>query len=1072
MNDHLPVPDLEARERALDPATSFIVQAPAGSGKTELLIQRSLVLLATVERPEELLAITFTNKAASEMHKRIFDALHAARRKPRPEAGHAARTWDLARAVLGRSDARDWNLEENASRLKVQTIDGMCLAIAHRMPVLSRFGAPLQPTEEADRHYLEAARNVLAILEDRRDPAAADVAKLLVHVDNEARKAEALLAALLRRRDHWIRNVPRARDRRGLERAIDALRRMEVERLLVLWPVGRSHPVEGNLSAAGVLEGWIAWAGAALTKEGKWRANLPMREQLAGDHALLAAVQLVRALPPASYGEVQWQALEAMVRLLPRAIAELRLVFAARGEADFVEIAQGALAALGTPDDPTDLLLAFDYRVRHILVDEFQDTSFTQFELLERLTAGWEPGDGRTLFAVGDPMQSIYRFRQAEVGLFLAARRDGIGHVQLEPLTLTANFRSQAGLVQWVNGTFRPMMPVAEDVAAGAVPFSDSRPVHADSGEAVGIHPFFDRDRLSEARCVAEVVRRARDLDPKGTTAILVRSRSHLLEIVPALRAAGLALRAVEIEPLGQRPVIQDLLSLTRALSHLADRTAWLSLLRAPWCGLTLADLHALCAPGEARDPPTVWEQMGDAERVAQLSADGRGRLERTRAILAETQSQRFRAPLRDVVEGAWLRLGGPAALETASDLGDADIFLDLVEQYEDAGALTDLEAFTARAQSLHALPDPEAGGELQAMTIHKSKGLEFDTVILPGLGSPTGKDPRELLLWLERPASEGRDGLIVAPINAKGSDEDRLYELVRAFDRQKSGHETARLLYVAATRARKRLHLTGCVARDEAGASKPPAKGTLLEKLWPVVAGDFARAAGACAGPSGADDLPPVVPDRSLDQSLRRLPAGWRAPSVAQAVGWTAPAEEDATDTSIEYSWAGETARRVGTVAHRWLQRMAEDSLQGWDAARVGALAGTFRAGLAEAGVAEPELDAAARRVGEVLLGALADERGRWVLGPRAQAHCEYRLSMVADRRVRHLTLDRTFVEDGCRWIVDYKTSAHEGADREAFLDLQQARYAGQLQGYALAVGGPVRMGLYFPLLRGWRAW
>ncbi len=106
-------------------------------------------------------------------------------------------------------------------------------------------------------------------------------------------------------------------------------------------------------------------------------------------------------------------------------------------------------------DAPEDLALALGQRIRHILVDEFQDTSYTQFELLEKLTAGWEPGDGRTLFLVGDPMQSIYRFRQADVSLFLKARLEGIGAIRLEPLTLSVNFRSRPEIVEWVNRTFR-----------------------------------------------------------------------------------------------------------------------------------------------------------------------------------------------------------------------------------------------------------------------------------------------------------------------------------------------------------------------------------------------------------------------------------------------------------------------------------------------------------------------------------------------------------------------------------------------------------------------------------------
>ena len=175
-------------------------------------------------------------------------------------------------------------------------------------------------------------------------------------------------------------------------------------------------------------------------------------------------------------------------------------------------MAQAALRALGEDDAPTDLALALDYRVQHLLVDEFQDTSITQYELIEKLTAGWQPGDGRTLFAVGDPMQSIYRFREAEVGEFLrtwTSRR--IGGVALEPVRLSANFRSQAGIVDWINAVFAPMMPAHEDAAAGAVPYAPSAAVHPSlPGSAVEVHPFFDGDDEGEATRVVELVAHVR----------------------------------------------------------------------------------------------------------------------------------------------------------------------------------------------------------------------------------------------------------------------------------------------------------------------------------------------------------------------------------------------------------------------------------------------------------------------------------------------------------------------------------------------------------------------------------
>src|SRR5712672_3193948 len=184
-------------------------------------------------------------------------------------------------------------------------------------------------------------------------------------------------------------------------------------------------------------------------------------------------------MPPPRYEDRQWEALEAIPALIFPAVSHLKIIFGETGKADFTELAHGALRALGSVDDPSDLLLSLDQRISHILVDEFQDTSFSQFELIAKLTSGWTGtheagGDGRTLFRVGDPMQSIYRFREAQVALFIQAKHAGLGALRLEPLTLSTNFRSQQGIVEWVNASFSRVLPAAEDETSGAVVYSPS----------------------------------------------------------------------------------------------------------------------------------------------------------------------------------------------------------------------------------------------------------------------------------------------------------------------------------------------------------------------------------------------------------------------------------------------------------------------------------------------------------------------------------------------------------------------------------------------------------------------
>jgi ATP-dependent helicase/nuclease subunit A len=751
---------------------------------------------------------------------------------------------------------------------------------------------------------------------------------------------------------------------------------------------------------------------------------------------LREALIALRAAPPPKYTETQWEALEAILALLNPALAQLLALFGERGEVDFTQIAHGALLALGTPEEPTDLLLSMDARVRHLLVDEFQDTSNSQWELLERLTAGWQEDDGRTVFVVGDPMQSIYRFRDAQVGLFLHARRSGLPGVKLEPLTLSTNFRSQAKIVEWVNQAFPHVLPAAEDESSGAVPYSPSVPFH--EAEAKG-EPTLDTfaDREGEARRVVELVRAA-----KGRTAILVRNRKHLDAIVPALKDAGIRFRAVEIEQLGEKQVVQDLYALTRALTHLADRVAWLAILRAPWCGLTLNELSEFF---EGRNDRAIWELMQEQPRLARM-----------REVLAPALANRLRGTLRDGVEGVWLALGGPACVEDATDLEDAEIFLDELERLEEAGELTDFSALASSLEDLYALPDVNAGEDaVEIMTVHKAKGLEFDTVIVPGLDRPPRTGRKPLFAWRSLPG--GR--LLLAPIDETGGEKEPLYQYVRELDKQAEDIEAGRLLYVAATRAKSRLHFLACLKVDEDGVLKMPAKRSLLGIAWRALEDAVRLPETVVAGSEVKMSIPAG--------ELRRLPADFGTPEAPEASKWKS-AEEGREKEQIEFSWVGETARHMGTVVHAWLHRIADDELKGWDAAKVAGARAAVRGQLSARGVSGAELEAATERVLEALRNSITDQKGRWVLGPHPEASSEYRIrtperGYVIDRLIRDA--------NGTRWVVDYKTSRHEGADIEGFLDREQKRYATQLDAYAAAFGGASR-GLYFPLHAGWREW
>jgi ATP-dependent helicase/nuclease subunit A len=1083
------IPDAAARERALDPARSFIVQAPAGSGKTELLVQRYLVLLARVEQPESVVAITFTRKAAGEMRRRVLDALTAAA-GPEPGEPHQAKTWRLGCAARARDAAMGWDLARNPNRLRIRTIDSLCEALVQRMPWASRLGAPPEIVEHAEGLYREAARRTIGLVEDATYGPHLEI--VLLHLDNDFAALEDLLASMLARRDQWLRHiagVEAAAARPVLERelrrvvtdVLEGTRAATPEFLADDLPalarnaaarVKPGHAIAACAGLAGLpgastgdLPAWLGIAAMLLTEEGKWRTRLTRREgfppsapedkarlqellgELAGCDEFRVCLHGLRSLPPTVFDERQWEVLAALLPVLMAAAGELQLVFGERGQADFTEILLRATAALGGEGDPTPLALALDYRIQHLLIDEFQDTSLSQFDLIERIVAGWEPGDGRTLFLVGDPMQSIYRFRQAEVGLFLHAARQGLGPVHLELLRLTANFRSGEGLVDWVNNAFATALADPDDVATGAVRFSPSVAVKPAGRDAVTVHPFTGgEDDETEAARVVEVVRDSRARDPNASIAVLVRARTHLPSILRALRRAGLRYRAIEIDELGDIATTRDLLALTRALVHAADRVSWLAILRAPWCGLTLADLDALAA-GTIRE--SLWDLMRDEARVARLSADGQERLRRTRGALEEALARRS-APLRVWVESCWVALGGPACAAEAGEMENALAFLDLLERL-DRGGGADIDALAEETSRLYAGADPQADGTLQVMSIHKAKGLEFDVVIVPGLGRAPRSDSGRLLAWLERPSGHGAPGLLLAPIRPAGPGTDPLYQYVNGVEQEKTRNEAGRLLYVAATRARRHLHLLGRVS----GSLHKPNRNTLLSHLWTAVAQAFVGRAAAAEDVS-VPSIPPAP--------LRRLRGEWKLPAPPPPV----PVATEAPEAEPElpsFEWVSDTLRHVGTVVHRVLA-----------AERIEVRRPAIEVALRTLGVPGAEIAEAAAKVERAVAATLEDPRGRWILDPSHQdVRAEYPLTGVLDGRVVSVRMDRTFVDEhGVRWIVDFKTGEHAGGDREAFLDKERERYRKQMTEYrrlfAQLDPRPIQMGLYFPLLGGWR--
>jgi ATP-dependent exoDNAse (exonuclease V) beta subunit len=1128
--------DALARATALDVTRSFIVQAPAGSGKTELLTQRFLALLAVVERPEALLAITFTRKAAAEMRNRILEALRLCgdqQSKLRPE------TRALASRVLQIDAQREWGLLANPSRLRVLTIDSLNQSLARRLPVLSGLGAGLGVDEDGAKLHELAAERLLSHLPSAEPRIGEAVAILLEHLDNNVTSLIQLISSMLARREAWLPVLPAdlaeygetGEARAALESSRAEVIVSHLERMVRAFPPGLLDELCAYAYGAGqVLAGkgvespirlcppgvpgtepaqlpqWQGLAEFLLTQKNEPRKKLDARqgvlakddkrpelaalkarielalEELARHEAVVELLAGVRALAPARYEEDEWRVLEALLLVLRVAAAELKAVFAERQAADYPEFAAAARQSLGTADEPTDTALALDARLQHILVDEFQDTSEAQVQLLERLTAGWAPDDGRTLFLVGDPMQSIYRFRNAEVGLFLDVRDHGLGALALEPLTLRVNFRSTRPLVDWVNECFAQVLPARDDVLSGAVQFAASVP-RAEAGDEGGVHlhAFLRSSRTLEARTVVDIAAQRLAASAEARVAILVQGRNHLLEIVLELTRRGIRFQATDIDPLAERPAVLDLLALTRALAHLGDRAAWLAVLRAPWCGLRLADCLALLGDDRHATTLGLLQQVARHER---LNADARARLERCLPALEQAIDERRRLGLRDAVERAWHALGGPATLTDEREIDEARAYLDALGnvEAESPGAPADLARLSEALRKLYAPTRPHPDTRVELLTIHKSKGLQFDTVIVPGLDRVGRTDSPPLLRWLKVPG-QGGHRLLIAPIAAAGSQaRNPLHAWLGKLEAQKLLQEKRRLLYVAATRAERSLHLLGSCAVDadkKTGAPtvRKPASSSALGLLWddPRFPSAF-DARLVDLGDIDGDPAPPIP----RDPVLRHLPHAWRVPDPPAAPEISVRTLARAVvEAKVEFDWATETARHVGTVVHRELQLHARgQGIVPENEAVRRALLRRYVAELAELGVPHERRDEAAARALRAVSRTLADERGQWLLrASHAEAHSELALTGLDDREVVSVIIDRTFIDDsGTRWIVDYKTSSHEGAGLDEFLDNERERYRGQLERYARLMRGmgdePIRLGLYFPLLSAWREW
>lgn len=1091
--------DQSARDTAIDPTKSFCVSAPAGSGKTELLTQRLLALLARVERPEQVLAITFTRKAASEMSMRLLEKLEQARMGTTVTAEHERHTRQLAKALLAHAEQRQWRLDQTT--LNIRTIDSLCHELTRQMPILSGLGGLVEAVDNAQPLYEEAVREFLS--QAGEGDVGRRIIQLLAHFDNRWSKVSELLVAMLGRRGDWGQLIQKGQDPSAAEATISATMRdlsghrianiahhlsADLDALLDAVNQAREHLEEPPLTLTADVESladWQAMVRWLLTSQFEWRkpggvnaklgfppksphkaAFISVLESISGNEALREALIELLYLPQL-HGDIgAWERVVLVASLLPVLQAHLLLVFQRSGAVDHTHIALAAIQALGSDEFPTQLAQRLDYQLEHILVDEFQDTSASQAELLRRLMRGWEEHNAtgaapRTVFVVGDAMQSIYGFRYADVSLFLNAMRGQLAGVSLEPLTLTQNFRSRPEVVGWVNDRFSSLFASEDDPGFGRVKHvqADAIPVESESEDAgVRLAIIQAESDEVEAHYIAQEIALLRRRYPSQTVAVLVRAKTHASFIGDALTELNIPYTSDAIQSLLHEPVVTDLMSVCRWLANPADMVAALALLTGPWCGIALSSISLLLAEHDERP----LELLSALEKPpANINTEDLARLHHLREALSWAETKRDRLSLPVWIEQIWLRLGGAHTARTR-DMRCVEAFLSALRRAEQIGAGLDI-GWLERELGGMAMESPGDVDAVRIMTLHKAKGLEFDTVLMPYLHKRTRGLQGDLIRWHWHHKTQPPGLLIAANDEIKTS--DSLYNYLSFLQKKKDREELKRLLYVGITRAKCQCILSGTLEWEGDNPPPKPPAGSLLEVLLEGAGVNKTKVI------TNADLIPvetPLLSDTMAGAEGRgrlvqaRLRSGEYAPELSTGRQLAEPLHAD----------EHRTERLIGTITHRVLELLASaETLPMPDDPQIAVWIERNTQRL----VLRPDrTQIICQRVQWLVAQTLSCDIGQWILSSHPDSGVEMSLSCIEESEVKRYVIDRTFlnVSDGIRWVIDYKTGEPAaGEDLSAFEARQTELYQGQLHQYAhlleryfASSEAPIKTALYFP--------
>ncbi|MBE9547087.1 MAG: UvrD-helicase domain-containing protein [Proteobacteria bacterium] len=1105
--------DKKERLSALDTNCSHHVEAPAGSGKTLLLTMRFLKLLGEVNHPGEIIALTFTEKAAGEMRDRVIRVLNMAQNDETPENSLDETLLELADNAISRHHRLI-----SADVLNIMTFHGFCLYMAKRAPLQAGIAPDCEIMDEEVQPVLmeEALRRVRDRLfsSPGRDIKRKAFENRLLYHNNNWNSISDELKEVIKTRDqfedlimeirlHGITSFPSILNERlqiYIERCLNNL----LENFLSSDLGAKWREFTDHLSGKGVetdnlpsslpgtswdeLPSWQAIADRILTKDGRPRRQFGPKsgfysnfkrtvwgeliENLPGDAA--KALHETRDYPAKGDTIADIGALSDFIILAAEVIGEYEAICGKRHIIDFIGLEQSALRELDE-ENPSDLHLYLDHRIRHLLVDEFQDTSRNQWELIKRLCSGWMPGDGRTIFIVGDPKQSIYSFRKAEVRLFIEAK-SGIpipGQVKLPLDThlLKTNFRSTEKLIKWVNSLFGNMVMLDPDTDADEVPFNPSVPA-GDNGEetVISLNLFSDEDsdraKDNEARWLAQKVKKT--LDETGgnkSIAILLFTRNRIQRYLAALKEEHIPVQVQEGLSLAERPEVAHLMQTARFIARPHDDLAWASLLRSPWSWFDVKILQET-----AMQDAENW--MEKIHLTAKIHPEMNPLLE----AIDKTFLKAGREPLGKTVKEFWESLDGPritACLYGMGGVANCRRFFEILEDAEQGIPQETLNRIEIILDSLYEPVDPTTSrSQVQMMTIHRAKGLEFDIVFLPFMDwRPLASGPKTPPPYLlERMPGAGEKHLIAMGRDRRTEEPTPTFRLLNKLRKERAWGEAKRTFYVAATRARHVLIMSGAAKTKDESISAPDKSilGWVMD--WENVNG--ANPADiknntisitvnpATDIPSPEDGDTDLILPEPIPLAPERIPYTVKSPSSLKPDGLPHPGDYDAE------------SRIRGIITHRILHTSIMGAKLPTEPAAIKSLCAEGLSADTAVYMAPGIIEEVVSTLSDPFIIELINKtnpvvRSEWAIEDTPK-----------ERHIRSGIIDLAVFDGNDWWIVDFKTSRPaKDEPPEEFMSREEELYRPQLEAYRSmlekveSVGkSKIHTGIYLTALKQWR--